>query len=139
MSVQSKKKRYTGKSKKQLEKETIVTHFCLTWTELLLYLLRSGQLILKLFLSCVCIDEEIPIIIDCPDHIWNNTEIGEETGIALWTPPTATDNSGIVTLTASHLPGESFAIGITKVTYTAVDPADNEADECCFNITIIGT
>ena len=84
------------------------------------------------------IDEEPPVIHDCPPNIWNVTEPGEETGVARWTPPRASDNSRMVTLTCSDHPGDSFSIGITKVTCTAVDTARNEADECCFNVTIKG-
>ena len=115
--------------------------FSLTWIETVvsLFLLRSVELILKLIFFVREIDEEMPEIIGCPEHVWNVTEPGEETGIALWTPPTADDNSGMVTLTCSHRPGDSFPIGITKVNYSAVDAAGNEADVCCFNVTIKGT
>ena len=56
----------------------------------------------------------------------------------MWTPPTVTDNSGMVTLTSSHNTSDSFPIGTTIVNYTAVDGAGNMADVCSFNVTITG-
>ena len=40
--------------------------------------------------------------------------------IVTGTPPATTDNSGMVTLTASYTSGDSFHLGV--VTYTAVEP-----------------
>ena len=54
-----------------------------------------------------------------------------------WTPPTATDNSGMVTLTSDNNPGHSFAIGTTQVTYNATDGSGNLAT-CSFNVTVVG-
>ncbi|MGB0509718.1 MAG: HYR domain-containing protein, partial [Flavobacteriales bacterium] len=45
---------------------------------------------------------------------------------ASWLVPSATDNCS-VTLTSTHNPGDSFAVGTTTVTYTATDPASNTA------------
>lgn len=45
-----------------------------------------------------------------------------------WTPPTTRDNSGgAVVLTADYVPGSNFPLGVTTVTYTAVDIFSNEA------------
>ena len=53
-----------------------------------------------------------------------------------WTEPTATDNSGMTpTVTQSHQPGVSFPVGITQVTYTFTDMAENEA-MCSFSVTL---
>ena len=54
-----------------------------------------------------------------------------------WTEPTATDNSGIVTLTSSHSPGSTFDIGTTTVTYTATDDAFNTVSDT-FTVTVEG-
>ena len=54
-----------------------------------------------------------------------------------WTPPTTTDNYGMVTLTSDYNPGDWFAIGTTTVTYTATDASGNTA-MCSFNVTILG-
>ena len=82
---------------------------------------------------------ENPVIHDCPENIMNLTGPDNDRGIGVWSPPTASDNSGNVTLTPTHYPGDLFSIGVTKVTYSAVDPSGNEAPVCCFNITIEGT
>jgi len=48
-----------------------------------------------------------------------------------WTPPEVgidvTDNVGVLSLTATHAPGDSFPVGPTAVMYTATDAAGNEA------------
>ena len=50
---------------------------------------------------------------------------GATTLAVSWTSPTASDNSEIVTLTSTKMPGDEFDLGITTVTYTAVDPSNN--------------
>jgi hypothetical protein len=53
-----------------------------------------------------------------------------------WTPPTATDNcAGAVTVTGTHIPFQLFPTGVTTVTYTARDAAQNSAT-CTFTITV---
>ena len=61
-----------------------------------------------------------------------------------WTPPTASDNSGTVSLTSTHQPGDAFFIGVTNITYTAVDSYSNQATlvitiivtgECSFSLS----
>ena len=59
------------------------------------------------------------------------------TAAVTWTAPTATDNSGTVTLTSSHSIGSDFVIGDTVVTYTAVDAAANMVTDT-FTVTISG-
>ena len=54
-----------------------------------------------------------------------------------WTPPTATDNSGKVTLTSTKMPGDEFDLGINTVTYTAEDPTGNTVMRD-FTLTVTG-
>ena len=51
--------------------------------------------------------------------------------------PTATDNSGIVTMSSTTKPGSQFYLGTTSMTYTAVDPSGNKA-EYNFIVTVTG-
>ena len=82
------------------------------------------------------LDSQAPIIPDCPMDITDNSNYGT-TVIITWTPPSATDNSGQVTLTSDYSPGDLFAIGTTRVTYTASDPSRNTATYS-FNVTVVG-
>ena len=66
------------------------------------------------------------------------TDPGLSTALTTWTEPTATDNSNVYTMTSSHDSGSSFPIGITTVTYTAVDEAGNIATYS-FNVSVKGT
>ena len=56
-----------------------------------------------------------------------NTDVGLATAEVSWVVPTVTDNSGYFTITASHDPYSTFGIGITNVTYKAVDASGNMA------------
>ncbi|XP_072051694.1 uncharacterized protein [Amphiura filiformis] len=54
-----------------------------------------------------------------------------------WTEPTATDNSGSVSLAArTRAPGQFFTTGTTPVTYRFADPSGNEASYM-FNVIVI--
>jgi hypothetical protein len=74
-----------------------------------------------------------PVIKNCPANIALNS--ADSCSIARWTAPTATDNCGIPTLTASHQSGLCFRVGSTTVTYTAKDAKGNTA-LCTFKVTV---
>jgi len=84
--------------------------------------------------SVTVTDDELPVIAGTPADIAQNTDAGACNAVVTWTPPTATDNCG-VTLTSSHAPGDTFPVGATTVTYTAVDPSSNTATST-FTVTI---
>ncbi|XP_072041671.1 uncharacterized protein [Amphiura filiformis] len=69
------------------------------------------------------IDIENPRLFGMPDNITKLS--GHPNEPITWTEPNATDNSGVVTLTSSHGTGDMFPLGVTLVTYTAVDPSGN--------------
>lgn len=52
-----------------------------------------------------------------------------------WTPPTATDNCGIVSTVSSHDPGDWFDVGTTTVTYTFYDEAGLSVS-CEFDVVV---
>ena len=72
-----------------------------------------------------------------PTNTNQNTNTASATATVMWTPPSATDNSGAVTLTSSHNPGDAFDIGTTTVTYTATDSSSNEATSA-FDVIVAG-
>ncbi|XP_072025661.1 uncharacterized protein [Amphiura filiformis] len=80
-------------------------------------------------------DVDAPIISDTPNNIFQNTDPDSATAVVVWMSPSASDNSGSVSLTSSHSPGDTFPIGLTEVTYTAIDSSNNMA-ETSFNITV---
>ena len=66
-----------------------------------------------------------------------NTDPGLPNATVTWEEPSASDNSGLVTLTSNHNSGESFSVGNTTVTYTAFD-ANGNNDSDIFTVTVIG-
>ncbi|XP_072175569.1 uncharacterized protein [Diadema setosum] len=81
------------------------------------------------------IDAEPPVI-TCPDDVVVTVSEGQSSASVSWTEPTASDNSGQVTVTSDISPGD-FPIGQQVVTSTAVDPSGNMAT-CSFDVTIQG-
>ena len=55
-----------------------------------------------------------------------------------WTPPTATDNVGVASVTCDPTSGSVFPVGTTAVTCTATDLAGNTST-CTFNVTVNDT
>ena len=94
-------------------------------------------------ISLICInyfphlDTEDPVINNLPANIKASTDSGIATATVFWSPPVAVDNSNVHTLTSSHVPGDSFPIGNTTVTYTATDRSGNMVTEE-FNVDVEG-
>ena len=76
-----------------------------------------------------------PVISNAPANI-NVALIAPNCSMPVsWTPPTATDNCGEVTITSTHNPNASFSAGTWPVTYTATDDYGNFST-CTFNVTV---
>ena len=77
-----------------------------------------------------------PVLTSCLSDITINASAGVCSAIATWITPTVTDNCvGSVTLTSSHVSGDTFNSGTTTVTYTATDAVGN-TNTCSFDIII---
>lgn len=74
------------------------------------------------------VDPEVPTLSGVPVDVNANTELGRSTAIVAYSEPTASDNSGVVTLTRTQGPasGSPFPIGATIVTFTATDGSGNQ-------------
>jgi gliding motility-associated-like protein len=81
------------------------------------------------------IDNQAPQITNCPSNILVGTAPGTCNAIVTWTPPIANDNCS-VQLSGSIVPGTSFPVGTTTVTYSAIDPSGNTAN-CQFSVTVV--
>ncbi|XP_071840115.1 uncharacterized protein [Apostichopus japonicus] len=81
------------------------------------------------------VDVTSPVLSPCPtdETVFVTTEPCQQ---VVWTPPTATDDSGLVTVETDSPLGTCFPIGQTLVTYTAMDPAGN-TDMCSFTVDVI--
>ncbi len=81
-------------------------------------------------------EDESPVLTGIPQ----STTISAEPGLCGasfdWIPPTATDNCQVASENSTHLPGDFFPIGVTTVSYTAIDAAGNTTSES-FNIEVL--
>lgn len=82
-------------------------------------------------------DNEDPVISGTLSDQNVNTDAGAATATVTWTPPTASDNSGTVTLSSTHNSGDMFPVGVTTVSYTAFDPDVNQVT-VSFTVTVSG-
>jgi gliding motility-associated-like protein len=78
-------------------------------------------------------NETVPVISNCPGNIQVRAESGSTS--VTWVEPTATVACGVVTLEATHRPGDIFPVGETVVTYTA-STQHGETAECKFKVTV---
>lgn len=86
--------------------------------------------------NVIVLDVEDPVITGCPADITASSDANSCGNTVSWTQPTASDNCTGVTLTATHIPGDYFPIGVTTVMYVATDSAGN-TDTCTFDITVV--
>jgi hypothetical protein len=82
-------------------------------------------------------DTIAPVITRCPADITVPAGPGQTVcgQVVTWATPTASDNCGVVSFTSNHAPGETFPVGTTKVTYTAIDVGGNQSI-CSFKVIV---
>ncbi|MCB1098771.1 MAG: HYR domain-containing protein [Verrucomicrobiae bacterium] len=85
--------------------------------------------------TIVVTDGEAPVITGMPADIVVAADARVASTAVEWTPPTASDIVGVVSLSPSHAPGSVFFVGVTTVTYAARDAAGNEAFST-FTVTV---
>jgi gliding motility-associated-like protein len=78
-----------------------------------------------------------PVITGCPSNITKQADNGSCGAVVTWTAPTVSGGCAS-TLTSTHQPGATFALGTTTVTYTATNPAGKTAT-CSFNVIVVDT
>jgi hypothetical protein len=83
-------------------------------------------------------DNENPVINDCPSDITVSSDPGKCSALVTWTVPSASDNSGSVSMSSNFELGSIFPVGTTPVVYTATDDAGNQSI-CSFDITVTDT
>ena len=81
-------------------------------------------------------DIQLPTITGCPTTVNVNTLPSVCSAPASWVAPTASDNCPGVVLTSTALPGSTFPLGTTLVTYTATDASGN-ISTCVVTVNVI--
>lgn len=80
-------------------------------------------------------DQELPSITQIPNNVVIES-IGKGcNAVATWTPPIASDDCGVESMTSTHQPGDSFPEGTSIVTYTAVDNC-GKTTSSTFTVTV---
>ena len=82
--------------------------------------------------SVTITDNEDPTIASMPADMTLSAEAGLCSSVAGWVAPTSSDNCEVAGMTSSHLPGDSFAVGTTEVTYTSTDIHGNATSASVF-------
>uniref|UniRef100_UPI002FDD5AFF HYR domain-containing protein n=1 Tax=Ohtaekwangia sp. TaxID=2066019 RepID=UPI002FDD5AFF len=79
-------------------------------------------------------DTTLPVFKNCPGDlsVASDNSCG---AVVNWTPPIASDNCGVASVTSTHQPGNRFDTGITEVIYTATDIHGN-VSVCQFNVKV---
>lgn len=77
-----------------------------------------------------------PTISNCPAAQTITAAAGASSAVADWVVPTATDASGVASVTSTANPGDSFPVGLTTVSYRFTDSANNIA-LCEFQILVL--
>ncbi|MDN5204999.1 HYR domain-containing protein [Fulvivirgaceae bacterium BMA10] len=80
-------------------------------------------------------DTEGPVVSGCPGNMTVAPDAGTCSKVVTWAEPIVTDNCSGSTLTSSHSSGDTFAMGITTVTYTATDAKGNTSI-CSFDVIV---
>ncbi|XP_072017509.1 hyalin-like [Amphiura filiformis] len=83
-------------------------------------------------------DTEAPTIVSCPADQELETNPGKATAMVVYQTPTATDNSGEVSVVCDQPSGSEFNVGQTHVTCVARDSSGNSAT-CAFQVKIEDT
>jgi uncharacterized repeat protein (TIGR01451 family) len=87
----------------------------------------------------VTVTDTVNPIINCPSNITTAEDTpGGGFATVTYTDPTATDDSGSVTVSCDRPSGSSFPVGTTTVICTATDLASNTA-LCSFTVSVSGT
>ena len=79
------------------------------------------------------VDTQAPVFYDCPTDI--SVVTTGTSAVVLWDHPAVGDNCGIPNITYNFEPGMSFPVGVTTVTYKAVDAKGNTS-YCSFKVTV---
>ncbi len=78
-------------------------------------------------------DNDPPVITGCPANIILSNNPGLCSATASWIPPVST-----APMVSSHIPGATFPVGVTTVTYTSTD-VDGMVSTCVFTVTVNDT
>lgn len=83
------------------------------------------------------LDNEDPVFSGCPTNINELLPASQLPVTVSWTAPTATDNTGNVSLDVNIESGSSFPEGTHEISYTANDDYGN-SDVCVFSVIVTG-
>lgn len=88
--------------------------------------------------SITVVDTIAPVIVQIPSSFTSYTLANDCTPPVFWLPASATDACAVQSVTGTHHPGDHFPVGVTTVTYTALDIYGNTSS-ASFDVTVVDT
>ncbi|MDO8367964.1 MAG: HYR domain-containing protein, partial [Saprospiraceae bacterium] len=85
------------------------------------------------------VDNVLPVITYCPSNLTLNNDVDLCSAVATWSPATATDNCGAVTVTQTTGPASGSTVNVgspVTITYKATDASGNMAT-CSFTVSVV--
>lgn len=85
------------------------------------------------------LDVSPPVFSNCSSHIVATADRGKMSTQVTWSPPSASDNSGLIpnTTHSGKQPGSLFLAGEHNIRYLASDKTGN-IGECKFKVFVLG-
>lgn len=72
----------------------------------------------------------------CTSNVTVNTDPGQCSATVTWNEPTFVGSCDNLTIIRTHAPGEEFPVGVTEVTYTAINENGDNL-ECSFEVEVL--
>lgn len=88
--------------------------------------------------TVIVMDTIAPVLVQVPSSFTAYTLVDDCTPPVYWAPPTATDACAVQSVTGTSHPGDHFPVGVTTVTYTALDIYGNTTTSS-FIVTVVDT
>tara|TARA_R110002096_G_scaffold126532_3_gene273614 strand:+ start:38871 stop:45752 length:6882 start_codon:yes stop_codon:yes gene_type:complete len=88
--------------------------------------------------NVIVVDTIAPVLVQVPSSFTSYTLGNDCTPPVFWLPPSATDACAVQSVTGTHHPGDHFPVGVTTVTYTALDIYGNSST-ASFDVTVVDT
>ena len=96
-------------------------------------MLKSNVCNIPFIITAFTADTTAPVTVTCPPAVTVTSSV--PIVVTYWAASATSKRWGFPRITYSHASGSTFALGVTTVTVTAIDPSNDWA-QCTFTITV---